>query len=558
MFEPVSSFNLTETFQNHHSLLNHRAETGEKMKAAISQSLKKLDDDFENLERDLKDLSVDVLKSSDSSIQPSSINLLDAKYVIASVLISKVNSKDLVSSATRIEKILSEIHRDLTYISRPSKEDPIEYSEEFIAKITEELSYLDKVAKFKEGEGESTDFLYTFQTDQDRLGPELTDKALRWLQNARLTLLKGEGTTKLSPYQLTSLMKRIGDLEDQLQKTQEGADFIKLLFTLSEIDLDEVTMVPIKGEDSGASGSYFVYDTPIERGVADAAKMAVFKPSSADAGLKPAVPVGESLVRQSAAYLIDKMNGGKAGVALTLRAVSSSEGVGALQVFKNNGGNIFSLKDSEQSSIPPHLLHLLTIHRARLYDLDGHLGNVLWQLSPQGEIEVISIDHDYCFPVFTQAKDLLDYNNHLKLMWANFPQMNVPYDAITKDYIRSLDVAREAEVLKEMGLPLESINLFKTITWFFKEAAETSLLPGEMLDYLLSENFLDNDKYELVRFMIQTQQTLSKAFHDPLGMDWDQYSNEFEKSMKPFINQRVAELEQDILQMGSFRRTTIK
>lgn len=551
MFGSVSSFNLNDAFQNSHVLLHYQAKTSEKMKGAISQYLKQLDNDFEILEKDLQDLSIDVLENS--GIQSSPINLLDVKYIIASILISKESAKDLVSCAARIEKILAEIHHDLAYINKQAQEGPVEYSEEFINKITKELSYLDKVSKFKEGE--STDFIYTFQTDQERLGPELTDRTLRWLQNARLTLLKGEGTTKLAPHQLTSLMKRIGDLEDQLQKTKEGADFVKLLFSLSEIDLDEVTMAPIEGEDKGASGSFFVYDTTPGMDNADAKKMAVFKPSSGDAGAVPAVPVGKSLMRQTAAYLIDKMNGGKAGVALTLRAISSSEGVGALQVFKNNGGNVYSLSDSERFSISPHLLHLLTIHRARLYDLDGHLGNVLWQLSPEGEIEVISIDHDYCFPVFTEAEDLLDYNNRLKLMWANFPQMNVPFDNDTKDYIRSLDVKCEVEMLRELGLPPESINLFKTITWFFQEAVETSLLPGEMLDYLLSENYSGQDKYELVRFMIQTQQKLSKSFDDPMGINWDEYCHEFEISMKTFIKEKVAELEQDILRTGSFRRS---
>jgi hypothetical protein len=530
----VGQFNLYETASQAREDDGRlwRSEKGDRITEVALGYLSKLDENFAKIEDAVASLPDELFEEMKESIRVP--QLLTAKYAIYAKCQELKSPEELIDFARKVDETCSQIHRDLVSISGTDEKLRLELSDQdktsTLARVTICFNQIVKNVSLKDQP------YHSYATDSKRLTPAVKNQVLSKLQSARVKLLDirtyqnpNQEEVALSSGELVGLMKRVGDLEDRLQTTNTPPvpQFKEVIFGARGIQLHPAQLEKMEGLSSGKSASYFVKDENENRA-------AVFKPSNEDASLKPAVPKGESLMRQSAAYHLDKMNGGKAGVALTLKANSEESGLGAIQVFKESHGSLNDLSRVKEA-IPVRSLHYLTIHRTRMFDLDAHQGNVLWKRNNEGEIELISIDHDYCFPEFRTMADVEDRENHLRMEWDDFPQMDVPFDEETQTYIQGIDVEKEASHLKEQGFAIESINLVKTMTWLYKEAAE-KLTPGQIHSYLISA---ESDS-ELLRKMVNVQIELAGKYSEPRGADWENYSQAFETEMKSFIQAKVS------------------
>ncbi|GAB4191911.1 MAG: hypothetical protein Tsb0015_13980 [Simkaniaceae bacterium] len=533
----VSSLNLIEAFDSSHPFLTSYS-NGASTKDLIHKKLQNIEKIFEKIQKDLAS-SENTLEDFKQlfTIDEEGDLLLQVKSAVGLQLLGKEDLHDFMELASKIEKMLKEMHRDVKFFQKnnSSRQQKIE-------------SILANLKKIAQEAVESEKIFFTYKTTEEKLGPKFSKKILTFLQSARLSLLQKQ--PGIAPDKTPSLLKRIDDLEERLltsEEKQSSTDFSSLIFTLPTVTLDNSQLKSVDGDAKGASATYFVLDASKK----NPKKIGIFKPTAGDAGLKPAIPQGESMMRQIASYLIDVKNASKAHVALSVRAKFQEE-IGALQVFKNSHGTLADLNSEDIKKLPAAGLQIAALHRARIYDLDAHLNNFLWKY--EDGFSLISIDHDYSFPVFHSKEQLADINNALKIEISNFPQMNQPFENDVKKYILSWDVEGESAILYEMGLPIESIHLFKTVSWFLQAAAKEDLFPGEALDYLLSQNYSGKEKYPLVQAMIDLQDSLWEKYPDAYEEKNEAFEKEFAQGMQEFIQDKVRELKNDFENFGSYQR----
>ncbi|KAH0670020.1 hypothetical protein KY290_025437 [Solanum tuberosum] len=253
---------------------------------------------------------------------------------------------------------------------------------------------------------------------------------------------------------------------------------------------------PIRSTE-GTGGAYFMRDASGNKFVAvfkpiDEEPMAVNNPqglplSVNGEGLKKGTRVGEGGFRECAAYILDHPKSGRrsisgelngfAGVPPTTfvrclhKGFNHPDGVtvklGSLQKFMENNG---SCEDLGPSSFPVEEVHKIAVLDMRLANADRHAGNILMSKGEDGQVELIPIDHGYCFP---------DSFEDVTFDWLYWPQARQPFSSETIEYIKSLDAEEDIGLLKLYGwdIPLESARTLRISTMLLKKGAERGLTP---------------------------------------------------------------------------------
>jgi len=231
----------------------------------------------------------------------------------------------------------------------------------------------------------------------------------------------------------------------------------------------------------GVGGTYFVRN---ERGD----NIGVFKPTDEEPGAvnnpKQAVdnlllPPGGGYLREIAAYLLDNSFAGVPETYL-LRGItnkgfsSDTEKQGSIQRFVPNVGLSSDMSYSLFNVEDVHRIGTLDI---RMFNLDRNGENMLVTRTEDGGTKLIPIDHTYSIPPITAL-------NNAYFEWQFWPQSKKPFSQETLDFIASLDVQKDAELLRLMGFPDENIRTLEISTIFLKEAAAAGWTLFEIASYL--------------------------------------------------------------------------
>lgn len=280
---------------------------------------------------------------------------------------------------------------------------------------------------------------------------------------------------------LDKLMRKMGLLDESDQTiVAEMLQFI--IGSIVSVD----SLILKKCSEDTASAVYFA-----STGEEKEDRLMVFKLIEGDSSNIKTVPADERYKRQMAAYLLDRANHGRLNVPLSVLGISTDLGtttepvLGSLQIYKKNDGALKTLNGAQISTIGTDALHLTSIHRGRLYDLDAHLGNLLYKETDS--ITLIPIDFDFLLPHISSESDA--ENSQLKMGWRYFPQMDKPFSEETLKYLIGIDIAKETQVLTSLGFPITSIRLFHSATLAFQIGAKRELTPGKIVDYLASNEF---------------------------------------------------------------------
>ncbi|KAA8517886.1 hypothetical protein F0562_015360 [Nyssa sinensis] len=201
-------------------------------------------------------------------------------------------------------------------------------------------------------------------------------------------------------------------------------------------------------------------------------------------GMKRSIRVGETGLRELAAYLLD--HGRFAGVPPTALVkishvafhVNNSEAISA-PLYKIASLQRFVDHDCDAGDLGPSGFSVASIHRigildTRLLNLDRHAGNILVKRGHEtcavGTAELVPIDHGLCLP------ESLD---DPYFEWLHWPQASVPFSESEVEYISNLDPFKDAELLRTQlpSLRESSIRVLVLCTIFLKlaVAAELSL-----------------------------------------------------------------------------------
>ncbi|XP_042513528.1 phosphatidylinositol 4-kinase gamma 8-like [Macadamia integrifolia] len=218
-------------------------------------------------------------------------------------------------------------------------------------------------------------------------------------------------------------------------------------------------------------------------------------------GLKRSIRVGETGVREVAAYLLD--HGSFAGVPPTALVkisqvpfhVNDSETttpplskIASLQRFVDHDSDA---GDLGPSSFSVSYIHRIGILDVRLLNLDRHSGNILVKYHRNSinyvndsyaveDAELVPIDHGLCLP------EMLD---DPYFEWLHWPQASVPFSEAELKYISKLDPFKDALLLrKELpSLRESSIRVLVLCTIFLKRAANAGLSLSDIGDMMTRE-----------------------------------------------------------------------
>ncbi|KAF9679488.1 hypothetical protein SADUNF_Sadunf06G0020100 [Salix dunnii] len=201
-------------------------------------------------------------------------------------------------------------------------------------------------------------------------------------------------------------------------------------------------------------------------------------------GMKRSIRVGETGLRELAAYLLD--HGGFASVPPTALVrishvgfhVNGAENISAppckiasLQRFVEHE---FDAGELGSSGFSVASVHQIAIFDVRVLNLDRHAGNILLKKNDQkekyaaGAAELVPIDHGLCLP---------EWLDDPYFEWLHWPQALVPFSESELVYISNLDPFKDAELLRSelSSLRESSIRVLVLCTIFLKQAAAAGL-----------------------------------------------------------------------------------
>ncbi|XP_044468943.1 phosphatidylinositol 4-kinase gamma 8 [Mangifera indica] len=302
----------------------------------------------------------------------------------------------------------------------------------------------------------------------------------------------------------TPCLSLANNIEDEFDTNQQieivggrGAPRVRALVVEVAITLaSSVEPIPVS---SGLGGAYFLPDQngdiiAVAKPV-DEEPLAFNNPKGFGAlmpgqpGVKRSVRIGETGVRELAAYLLD--HDGFVGVPPTALVKISPVGfnVNDASPITNKPFKIASLQrfvDHEydageigSSSFSVASIHQIGIFDVRVLNLDRHAGNMLVKKHSTHEnyggetAELVPIDHGLCLP---------EWLDDPYFEWLHWPQASVPFSDSELEYISNLDPLKDAEMLRTelSSLRESSIRVFILCTIFLKQAATAGLCLAEI------------------------------------------------------------------------------
>ncbi|XP_043699732.1 phosphatidylinositol 4-kinase gamma 5-like [Telopea speciosissima] len=216
-------------------------------------------------------------------------------------------------------------------------------------------------------------------------------------------------------------------------------------------------------------------------------------------GLKRSVRVGETGIREVAAYLLDYDHFASVPATALVKITHSifhvNEGVngtkshGKKQVskiasFQQFIPHDFDASDHGTSSFPVAAVHRIGILDVRIFNTDRHAGNLLVRkldgVGRFGHVELIPIDHGLCLPESLEDP---------YFEWIHWPQASIPFSDDELEYIANLDPVKDSEMLR-MELPNireACLRILDLCTIFLKEAAAFGLCLAEIGEMMTRE-----------------------------------------------------------------------
>jgi len=220
----------------------------------------------------------------------------------------------------------------------------------------------------------------------------------------------------------------------------------------------------------GTGGTYFLKDE-CNRTVA------VFKPDDEEPkapnnprgyqgrmyqpGLRKGILSGEAAVREVAAYLLDHERFANVPRTTRVEAIHDSfcYNVGP-RLPKAGSLQEFVEFDEMAGDLAPQIFDVDQVHRIALLDIrlvntDRNDANILVKRTPDKSLRLIPVDHGYCLPDFLEIA-WCDW------CWLDWPQAKVQFSPDMLQYIASLDVKSDVDLLRrKLSIREESLRIME-------------------------------------------------------------------------------------------------
>ncbi|KAH1077545.1 hypothetical protein AAZX31_19G113100 [Glycine max] len=218
-------------------------------------------------------------------------------------------------------------------------------------------------------------------------------------------------------------------------------------------------------------------------------------------GLKKSIRIGETGIRELAAYLLD--HGGLAGVPPTALVKFSHAAFFGATATISHMPKIASLQrfvghDFDAGELGPSFFQVSSVHQIgildiRIMNLDRNAGNMLVMKHDHnnsgyvdGVADLVPIDHGFCLP---------EWLDDPYFEWLHWPQASIPFSDYVLEYISKLDPFRDAEILRTNlpSLRESSIRVLIACTIFLKQAAAAGLCLAQ-IGQMMTREFCDGEE----------------------------------------------------------------
>jgi hypothetical protein len=251
---------------------------------------------------------------------------------------------------------------------------------------------------------------------------------------------------------------------------------------------------------SGSGGVYFLKSSVSTNGQI----LACFKPRDDEPGsrnnpnhhsIRDGVLPGEAAEREVAAFILDW--GGFCGVPATVLVEAACENFGHHEsdLYPNRPPKIGSFQHFVQNApdtvgdFSPHLFSPREVHKIGILDLrflnmDRNDSNIL-VLKRNDEYRLVPIDHGLCFP------DRIEVG-WCDWVWWDWPQTLVPFDQETREWVMSLDVMEDLQVLERcFALRPECIRIYRCMTMLLQKGVAAGLNLRDIASVVVRSHDID-------------------------------------------------------------------
>jgi len=253
-------------------------------------------------------------------------------------------------------------------------------------------------------------------------------------------------------------------------------------------------------------------------------------------GVKRSILVGDACIREVAAFLLDHQCFARVPRTALVKAAhpvfNSNDSSLDLQTklcsFQQYVEHDYDASEFGTAQFPVAAVHRIGILDVRLYNTDRHAGNILVrclgkdvesgrrQLSGLREdysVELTPIDHGYCLP------ETLD---SAYFEWLHWPQASLPFSQEELDYIASLDVRAEVDMLQR-EVPMLGRGCLRILvlsTTFLQRAAAAGFTLYEIGSFMSRElRGLDEEASELEKLCHAALASLDDVSEATLDID---------------------------------------
>lgn len=264
-------------------------------------------------------------------------------------------------------------------------------------------------------------------------------------------------------------------------------------------------------------------------------------------GLKRSVRVGETGVREVAAYLLDydnfakvpptvlvkishhvfHINSATSGFGVSGKSCAPVAKIASCQQFVHHD---FDASDHGSSRFSVSAVHRIGILDIRIFNTDRHAGNILVKkieaFDKQGawgrsithvndSLELIPIDHGLCLPEALEDP---------YFEWLHWPQASVPFSEEELDYIRRLDVKKDVDML-QAELPMlreASLRMLILSTTFLQKAAAAGFCLAEVGGLMSRDGMEESSQLELL--CLEAKQQVESKLSGTMLDDDDYFS----------------------------------
>lgn len=220
----------------------------------------------------------------------------------------------------------------------------------------------------------------------------------------------------------------------------------------------------------GSGGVYFVTDKAGNR-------LAVFKPQDEEPGSfncpiksdsSPLLDPGYGYLREIAAYILDKSFAGVPETYLITNVMkqSGTAQFGSLQRFVDNDGNSADVSSSLYNTEDIHRIGILDL---RIFNMDRNEENLLIKKTGASSYKLVPIDHTYSIPPWGKISTGTWFE------WLHWKQAKEPFSQRSLDYIKSIDVVADIQILRALGFDEECVRTLISCTVLLKKGAEMGL-----------------------------------------------------------------------------------